>query len=259
MSHLELETRPLGISGCPRSGMVNDLRYRRPMRDSDVRAAVTGWLRGKHADDPTTRIVQEMGVWNGSVRIDVAVINGELHGFELKSDRDTLDRLEAQAEIYSQVFDRVTLVAGKRHVEKATAKIPDWWGIASATMVESGPPRLRPIRRAERNPNLDMMQMARLLWRPEALQILDRHGYSRGFKSKPVEILRCRLVQSLAPRELALEIRTALKSRDGWLGQPVSNEGQVTAGRDACPESAGAGSLGACRDLFDPTVTPAAD
>jgi hypothetical protein len=39
--------------------------------------------------DLDTRVVEEMGIWAGSVRVDIAVINGEFHGFELKSDRDT--------------------------------------------------------------------------------------------------------------------------------------------------------------------------
>jgi len=60
------------------------------------------------------------------------VINGELHGFELKSERDTLARLEDQAELYSQVFDRMTLIIAKRHLEKAVPKIPRWWGIIAA-------------------------------------------------------------------------------------------------------------------------------
>src|SRR5262245_6458552 len=99
------------------------------MRDSDVRAATKRMLASLHAGDPFTRIVEEMGVWSGSVRIDVAVINGELHGYELKSERDTLERLPAQAGLYSQVFDRVTLVTADRHLKIAKKTIPRWWGV----------------------------------------------------------------------------------------------------------------------------------
>lgn len=94
------------------------------MRDFDVRGAVRTWLRALYADD--SRIVEEMGVWSGSVRIELAVINGELHGFELKSERDTLARLHDQAELYNQVFDRMTLVAANRHYNNAVSKIPNW-------------------------------------------------------------------------------------------------------------------------------------
>ena len=56
------------------------------MRDRDVRCAVMAYLDRLHAGDADTRVVQEMGIWSGSVRVDIAVINGELHGFELKSE-----------------------------------------------------------------------------------------------------------------------------------------------------------------------------
>ena len=76
------------------------------MRDLDARTAIRRQLHAAHSADPDTRIVEEMGIWSGSVRIDIAVINGELSGFELKSDRDTLERLPNQADLYSRVFDR---------------------------------------------------------------------------------------------------------------------------------------------------------
>lgn len=124
------------------------------MRDFDVRQAVLKSLRAEHSHDANTRIVEEMGIWSGSVRIDVAVINGELHGFELKSDRDTLARLESQAELYNQVFDRVTLVVGERHLDKAVSKIPDWWGVTCAALL-SGELTLRETKRANLNPNVE--------------------------------------------------------------------------------------------------------
>lgn len=73
------------------------------MGDSEVRDAVLSKLDRQYFGDRHTRIVEEMGIWSGSVRIDIAVINGQLHGYELKSARDTLQRLPTQAELYSKV------------------------------------------------------------------------------------------------------------------------------------------------------------
>jgi hypothetical protein len=203
------------------------------MRDSDVRAAVIDWLGTKYG--PETRIVEEMGIWSGSVRVDIAVINGELQGFELKSERDTLVRLESQADLYNQVFDRVTLVAAKRHLEKAIDAVPRWWGIACATMTPNGA-TFRLIRRARRNPAIHPVQLARLLWRAEALEILVRHGYSRGFRRKNVDVIATRLAEVLSLKELAKEVRDALKRRPEWLGQPVGHERQMAIGHEASPD-----------------------
>lgn len=116
------------------------------MRDADVRASVIGMLREQHRGDDATRIVEEMGIWSGSARIDVAVINGELTGYELKSDRDTLGRLPAQVKLYGRVFDRVVLVVGRKHATAAQRVVPKWWGITIANLGPAGS-ILRPIAR----------------------------------------------------------------------------------------------------------------
>ena len=73
------------------------------MRDADVRTALRRELEEHFRDDPDTRIVEEMGIWSGSARIDIAVINGELHGYELKSERDRLERPPRQIDLYNRV------------------------------------------------------------------------------------------------------------------------------------------------------------
>lgn len=189
------------------------------MRDADVRSAVLEVLREEHAGDDSTRIVQEMGIWAGTVRIDVAVINGELCGYELKSDRDTLARLPYQAEIYSKVFDRVHLVVGGRHARKARALVPKWWGITVAKRCSAGL-KLTLAREAKRNPAREPAVLAQLLWREEALQALAVRGLDRGCRSKAAAQIHARLATSLSLDDLADVVREALKARSR---EPVSN------------------------------------
>ena len=192
------------------------------MRDLDVRLAVRSRLQREHDGDPDTRIVEEMGVWHGSVRIDLAVINGEIAGYELKSARDTLERLPAQATLYSQVFDRVFLVAAERHIGHALPLLPEWWGILTAVDHEGGV-RLEEVRPGGTNPSICPLQIARLLWKAEALQILERNGFATGVRSSSREKVARRLVDSFDLPKLAMVVRRALKDRANWLGQPVSN------------------------------------
>lgn len=79
-----------------------------------------------------SKIFEEFGVRHGTVRIDLAIINGVMHGYEIKSDRDTLSRLPEQMNKYNAVFDKITLVVGKRHLYNAINIVPDWWGIVVA-------------------------------------------------------------------------------------------------------------------------------
>jgi hypothetical protein len=231
------------------------------MHDSDVRGALRGWLAEKYAG-PSTRFVEEMGIWSGSVRIDMAVINGRIHGFEIKSERDTLSRLEGQADLYSQVFDRVTLVAAHKHISKAEIKIPTWWGIARASVGLGGAIVFKVVRQAKQNPKILPLQVARLLWRAEALDILQRRGLSRGYKSRTADEIFSHLAESLSMKELSQEVRTILKRREGWLGQPISNEANMTTDPIAnpfSPPSRSSSRRSALGDLLDFAVAPTSD
>lgn len=61
-------------------------------------------------------IIEEIGVC-GQVRCDVVALGGEMVGYEIKSDADTLRRLPRQVEWYSRVIDRAHVVTTERHLE----------------------------------------------------------------------------------------------------------------------------------------------
>lgn len=191
------------------------------MKDSDVRFAVLSKLQADHNGDPDTRIVEEMGVWSGSVRVDIAVINGELCGYELKSDKDTLERLPFQAELYSKVFDRIELVVGERHLEKAEKLIPGWWGI---TLAKSPPPvSLLSHKSANVNPCPDPYLVAQLLWKSEALEVLGKFCLDKGWKSKRVKLIHQRLAAEIPFTDLAANVREMLKRRKNWLREYMAS------------------------------------
>lgn len=81
------------------------------LNDSMVRELLLEDLYSQYKDDPNTRIVNELGIDFGSSRVDVAVINGNIHGYEIKSDLDTLERLPRQMTYYNKLFQRMTIVS----------------------------------------------------------------------------------------------------------------------------------------------------
>ena len=225
------------------------------MRDRDVRRVVLERLASEHAGDQHTRVVEEMEVWSGTVRVDIAVINGELGGYELKSDRDTLERLPLQADIYSRVFDRVTLVVGTKHAAKARKIIPKWWGVIIATYT-AGEVKLTDYRSAKPNPRREALVLVDFLNKNEALQILEQFGLAKGWRSRRATEIAARLAAELPAQTLADAVRSALKARE-YLGQgsPRSFKMPVGAESDPMSESAGLGS--ARGDLVDLAVSPA--
>jgi hypothetical protein len=185
------------------------------MRDRDVRDSVWRWLEVAHAGDKETLMLDELGLLNGATRIDIAVINGQIEGYELKSERDTLERLPAQRDIYNKVLDRISLVVAENHHDAAEEIIPEWWGLAVASNSRGGV-LVTQERPPQMNPGLDAATLASLLWRDEALAVLERYGAARGVRSKPRETLYERLAVALDLDLVRAEVRATLKVRAGW-------------------------------------------
>lgn len=193
------------------------------MRDRDVRSALDASVRTEHFGDQDTLILHELGLRHGSCRVDVAVVNGEMHGYEIKSDADTLDRLEGQVALYSAVLDRATLVVGRKHAEKAVAMLPEWWGIQIAEPDSAGSVAFTPLRSATRNSSIDSVALAELLWHAEAAALLRARGEPEALLRKPRAVLYRRLAETVPVDELRGLIRQQLKARAGWRGQiPLS-------------------------------------
>jgi hypothetical protein len=187
------------------------------MRDIDVRNALRRKILKRHYKDDGTLVIDEFGLSHGATRIDVAVANGRLHGFEIKSDADTLDRLPAQAEIYNKVFDYVTIVCGEKHEAEVRRLVPHWWGIKIAYSGKRGAVHFRQTRYPRLNRRINPIEVARLLWRDEAMMLLSEvAGLTRGIKSKSREALYQKLADLFPVRELADLVRETLKAREGW-------------------------------------------
>jgi hypothetical protein len=118
------------------------------------------------------------------------------------------------------VFDRLYLVAADKHLDKASAAIPRWWGMISAR-TNGNAVELRTVRSSERNPSRDSLQLARLLWREETTSLLESRCALKGFRSASRERLAARLAEVFEPDNLADEVRRCLKNRETWLRQSI--------------------------------------
>ncbi|MCA9325181.1 sce7726 family protein [Candidatus Saccharibacteria bacterium] len=184
--------------------------------DKTIRAALVDKLHDEHARDPKVRIINELGINHGSIRADIAVINGVMHAYEIKSDLDTLKRLHGQAEAYNEVFDKVTIVTGADHLYDVIESVPDWWGITIARLDNDGKLHLLSVRNAENNTSKNSISIARLLWRDEALAILEGIGEARGLRSKTRGQIYQKLASSVELDSLCTKVRETLFHRGAW-------------------------------------------
>lgn len=184
------------------------------MRDGDIREALQSALDNEHAEDPDTRFVPELDLC-GTVRVDLAVLNGYLAGYEIKSERDTLRRLPRQVAVYGRVLDFASLVVADRHLEHAMAHLPEWWGVRVASRLGDAV-RVEQRRPPSLNGNVDATALVQLLWREEALGQLTALGLDGGLRSKPRRQLWQRLCEVLALDDLRSCVRERLKARTSW-------------------------------------------
>jgi hypothetical protein len=188
------------------------------MRDRDVRAALHQKVLKEHHGQPDTLVLDELGLRHGQCRVDVVVVNGFLHGFEIKSDADTLDRLPGQISIYNEVLDRATLVVGERHLAKATQLLPSWWGIKVAIEGARHGIEFKTARSFDGNPSVNPVALVELLWRPEIIEILKEMGVPAATLRKPRNILYRLLAAEMELSDLRTIIRRQLKVREKWRG-----------------------------------------
>ena len=73
------------------------------LRDPQIRRPLHYWLQRKFSSHGDTEILHELKMSRPSGRVDVAVINGRLCGFEIKSDFDSLSRLPRQVRAFSAI------------------------------------------------------------------------------------------------------------------------------------------------------------
>jgi hypothetical protein len=98
------------------------------LNESDVRRRLcrhikqSNWAR-------SDALISEYFVENASRRADVVAANGHLVAYEIKSDRDDLDRLSGQLEVFSRCFEAVTVVCTPRHLQTVFARVPKNVGV----------------------------------------------------------------------------------------------------------------------------------
>ena len=140
-------------------------------------------------------VIDELGVENGRAIADVVAIYKFTHCYEIKSDLDSLSRLDRQADFYNRNFSKITLIITEKHLDKSLNKLPDFWGVLIAKKVES---RIvfECVRKAGLNKYIKKESLLEGMWREELCTIyeesygmLPAKSYSRAMITKKISHL----------------------------------------------------------------------
>jgi len=149
--------------------------------DPEIREALFTYLDAKHSK---IRIIDEKEI--GKSRADfMAVMDGIIIGYEIKSDLDTYARLKTQVRDYNKYFDICYVVVGESHQKGIVKRVPEFWGVLVVS-VEDGQSKVFELRSADMNPKDVTANKLSLLWKNEIQNIAVKNGlpkYSNKKKS----------------------------------------------------------------------------
>ncbi|WP_406567227.1 sce7726 family protein [Azospirillum fermentarium] len=183
-----------------------------PLRDGDIRRPLHLWLERQHEGCPETGIIHELRIPRPSARADIAVVNGEMVGYEIKSDVDSLARLPRQARAFNRVFDRAYIITTEKHLHQVEASVPFWWGIAVPSSGE-GTSLFSLIRSAGQNPSPSLEAALFILRKPELISILVAHNLAKGMRDKRHAELVRYATSNIEQDTLKATLRKTLRGR----------------------------------------------
>lgn len=184
------------------------------MRDPEIRKLLRETELSRFINDGESKIVDELDLPVAGARLDLAVLNGNIHGYEIKSASDTLNRLPSQIIAYSKVVDYLSIVTEDNHLEKIKATAPKWVGLFVCRKIND---KLSVIQ--VRKPRLNKLQegffIAKLMWREELIDCLTQHNVS--FRKKDRNWILCETIASkLDVSQISSITLERLKSRTDW-------------------------------------------
>jgi hypothetical protein len=186
------------------------------MTDNIVRLAFHRSILKSQHESADVVVVDELGLKNGLIRADIAVLNGKLIGYEIKTNSDNLSRLPNQIKAYNEVFDKIYIITGDKHLQSVLEYVPEWWGIFLITDCPTGSYNFKRCRKAKKNNQRNAFGIAQLLWKDEVVEILTC-VLKNKLKSKVTkEELYEALSNKYTPSRLSSLVLKYLKSRQTW-------------------------------------------
>ncbi|MFD2968546.1 sce7726 family protein [Sphingobacterium bambusae] len=182
------------------------------MKDPEIRKLFKDTELNHFFYDGDSRVIDELDLAATKARIDIAVVNGSLHGFEIKGASDTLKRLPSQIEAYTKIFDYLSIVTESRYLDKIKASIPKWIGLY-VCVCKGENYQIKKIRSPKFNKYKEGFYIAKLLYRNEIIDCLAE--YQIPYRKKDRNWTLCEILANQVPLDqLSVSVRKKLKIRN---------------------------------------------
>ncbi len=208
--------------------MGKNTEAKRGLNDPAMREILFETIESEYeAKHEPVRVFEELVI--GKSRADAIIVTGErILGFEIKSDRDSLTRLEKQVHNYDRFCDYCYIVTGLHFIDRIEEHVPEHWGIYDILEDEEGKLHIEMYREAERNPaerpTVKLKNQMNLLWRSELMNIVKRFGI-RGYSSRNKHKLRDLIVDKIGKEQSKQLTCELLINRDYSIYEGEGEEG----------------------------------
>lgn len=93
--------------------------------EAEIKTMLLNYLRAKDVLIESSTIINEFTIDWYSRRVDIALFQQNMSiAFEIKSEADSLVRLEGQTKKYLEYFDKVIVVAAEKHISSIQSMVP---------------------------------------------------------------------------------------------------------------------------------------
>lgn len=179
------------------------------LNDKDIRKVIYDSFSGSSEE---TRILEEFPM--GDSRADMLLVTKtKLIGLEIKSDRDSFERLARQIRDYERFFDTNYLVVGTYHVEEALRTVPPHWGIYEVYENADGTYVMECVRGASPALKDNTEEKLYLLWRNELMRIVRDYRLAKGNLQRKDKMIS-KIARGLSQPVIQTEICNALLARE---------------------------------------------
>jgi len=119
----------------------------------------------------------------GSSRLDIGRINGKSIAYEIKTELDSLEKLEKQILDYSRAFEYIYIIIHPSHYKKAIEIVPEYCGIILYNLTQTNC-KFHYKRKAQKNKNINALDQLSILTKKELKQFKKEFGM---FDNTPID------------------------------------------------------------------------
>ena len=183
------------------------------MLDKDIREKLYDYLDERYGK---VRTIEEKVILKSRADM-LAIIDGEIIGIEIKSDRDTYTRLKRQIKDYEKFCDKCYVAVGESHIH-VSEHVPEYWGI-----IVVSDDNVIVDRDAGLSPKVKINNQLDILWRAELYAVQMKEGLPKLSNWKRRDIYK-RLIDTCGEEQVKKDITEQLFERDYTIFDKIPEE-----------------------------------